>query len=156
MSSHTIQTNPESELRYIIQWFSEWSDFQREDFLPILVEYLIRTSSSNQTVYLNGIVNSMASSSCLDKPMSLFQCRVRQLLIYRNQCLIIRVYFQIKLFKEWSPNWSPDLRSRLVDKINELDSDFGLKLNQELEEVLKIEPPMQNGNSIPLIVEALE
>lgn len=44
---------------------------------------------------------------------------------------------QVKLFTQWTPKWPDQLRSRLVDKLNEIDSEFGLKLNQELEEALK-------------------
>jgi Domain of unknown function (DUF4508) len=46
---------------------------------------------------------------------------------------------QVKLFTQWTPKWSDHLRSRLIDKFNEIDSEFGLKLNQELEEALKVE-----------------
>lgn len=56
---------------------------------------------------------------------------------------------QVKLFKEWTPKWPDQLRSRLIDKLNEIDSEFGLKLNQELEEALKVEDEapvvVQNG-----------
>lgn len=54
----------------------------------------------------------------------------------------------MKLFKEWTPKWQNQLRSRLIDKLNEIDSEFGLKLNQELEEALKVEEEtvvVQNG-----------
>lgn len=54
----------------------------------------------------------------------------------------------MKLFKDWTPKWSDNLRSRLIDKLNEIDSEFGLKLNQELEEALKVEEEstvVQNG-----------
>lgn len=61
---------PDGELRYIVQWFNEWSELQRDDFLPILAEYL-----ANGT-YVNGIVHGLAANICADKPMSLFQCRV--------------------------------------------------------------------------------
>lgn len=40
------------------------------------------------------------------------------------------------------------MRTKLIDKINELDSDFALKVNQELEEMLKLEDevaPVVNG-----------
>lgn len=74
MSGHNLSID--GELRYIIQWFNEWSDLQREDFLPILVEYLTK---DGQTHYMNGVVNSMAAATCDDKPMSLFQCRVSNL-----------------------------------------------------------------------------
>lgn len=39
----------------------------------------------------------------------------------------------MKLFKEWSLKWPDQLRSKLIDKLNELDSDFGQKLNENLE-----------------------
>lgn len=71
MSGHNLSVD--GELRYIIQWFNEWSDLQREDFLPILVEYLTKDGPAH---YMNGIVNSLAAATCEDKPMSLFQCRV--------------------------------------------------------------------------------
>lgn len=61
----------DGEIRYIIQWFNEWSELQREDFLPIFVDYL----KANGT-HMNGLVSEMANASCADKPMSLFQCRV--------------------------------------------------------------------------------
>jgi hypothetical protein len=65
--------NPESELRYIIQWFSEWSDYQRDDFVPIIIDYLIKNSNA---VYINGIVDRVGNIQANDKPMNLFQCRV--------------------------------------------------------------------------------
>lgn len=63
----------DGELRYIIQWFNEWSELQREDFQPFVVEYLTKDRGSH---YMNGVVNSLAAASFDDKPMSLFQCRV--------------------------------------------------------------------------------
>lgn len=72
MSGHSLSVD--AELRFIIQWFNEWSELQREDFLPILVEYLTKDGPGH---YMNGVVNSMTVSTIADKPMSLFQCRVR-------------------------------------------------------------------------------
>lgn len=71
MSGHNL--SHDGELRYIIQWFAEWSGFQRDDFLPILADYL---GKDNSGTYVNGMVSSLAGASCIDKPMSLFQCRV--------------------------------------------------------------------------------
>ena len=61
----------DGEIRYIIQWFNEWSELQREDFVPVFVEYLKMNEG-----YVNGLVAGLANSTCADKPMSLFQCRV--------------------------------------------------------------------------------
>jgi hypothetical protein len=90
------------------------------DFLKVLIEFLIENSdATNNGVYMNGICNSMASSNLQEnKPMSLFQCR-------------------IKLFNQWSKCWSTEFRTKLIEKINDLDPEFGLKLNQELEEMFK-------------------
>lgn len=61
----------DGEIRYIIQWFNEFSELQREDFVPIFVEYL----KANEG-YVNGLVADLNNASCADKPLSLFQCRV--------------------------------------------------------------------------------
>jgi hypothetical protein len=60
----------EAQMRYLIQWFHEWSDLQRSDFLPIMAE------KYTNKAYVNGIVNSIANVNCREKPMSLFECRV--------------------------------------------------------------------------------
>lgn len=62
----------DGELQYIVQWFTEWSELQRDDFLPILVEFL----SVGTSATLNGITSSLTGANLTDKPMSLFQCRV--------------------------------------------------------------------------------
>lgn len=60
----------ERELRYIVQWFNEWSELQREDFVPILSDFLVKDT-------LEGVDTWLAAATCADKPLSLFQCRVR-------------------------------------------------------------------------------
>jgi len=63
----------DGEFRYILQWFSEWSELQRDDFVPLVVEYL---SNGTESAYMNGVVNSLYAINFSSKPMSLFQCRV--------------------------------------------------------------------------------
>lgn len=60
-----------TQFQYMIQWFEEWSDFQRQDFLPILAEKIVSNGA-----YVNGLVDALNSVNCQDKPMNLFQCRV--------------------------------------------------------------------------------
>ncbi|XP_016961331.1 uncharacterized protein LOC108032030 [Drosophila biarmipes] len=106
----------DGEFRYIVQWFKEWSELQRDDFVYVFVEYLARSSSSNSNfseVHVNGLVNSLASASVQDKPMSLFQCR-------------------IKLFREWSPKWPIEFKCMLQEKISEIDAKVGEKIINEL------------------------
>lgn len=105
----------DGEIRYIIQWFHEWSELQREDFIPIFVEYLKVNEG-----YVNGLVVGMNNANCDDKPLSLFQCRV-------------------KLFREWSRKWPEATKDRLKEKLKELDSDIMDKIEAELK-------VMENGN----------
>ncbi|GLV36321.1 uncharacterized protein CBL_08815 [Carabus blaptoides fortunei] len=95
-------------MSYLVQWFTEWSELQRTDFLPVLAEKMTNIA------YVNGIVNSIAGVNCQDKPMSLFECRV-------------------KLFREWVSQWNAEQRERLMKRIAEVDPSFGEKLNSELQ-----------------------
>lgn len=56
---------------------------------------------------------------------------------------------QVKLFKEWSSRWPDQLRSKLIDKLNELDSDFGQKVNESLEAHLEQEAINAAENNVP-------
>lgn len=60
----------DAQIRYLLQWFEEFSELQKSDFLPVLAEKYANKA------YVNGIVNTISSIDCGDKPMSLFQCRV--------------------------------------------------------------------------------
>lgn len=119
------QLTADREFRYIVQWFSEWSDFQRDDFVPVMAAYLANgggggtagTDSEGSTAksppYVNGIIGGMANLSGQDKPMSLFQCRV-------------------KLFNDWSSKWPETHRSKLLERLTELDATFGAQIQREL------------------------
>ncbi|XP_017471563.1 PREDICTED: uncharacterized protein LOC108362919 [Rhagoletis zephyria] len=120
----------DGEFRYIIQWFNEWSELQRDDFVPVLVEYLLQGEAGAGQVYMNGMVNSVAHAGIQDKPMSLFQCR-------------------IKLFREWNKKWPLELKLKLQEKITEMDSKVGEKIVNEIKshggEQLNIEMNGFNG-----------
>lgn len=109
-SGHNLTAD--REFRYIVQWFTEWSDFQREDFVPVLATYLAQGNPGGP-VYVNGIIGAMANVSGQDKPMSLFQCRV-------------------KLFNEWVTKWPETNREKLLERLTEIDPDFGKRVQQEL------------------------
>ncbi|KAL0869169.1 hypothetical protein ABMA27_007456 [Loxostege sticticalis] len=95
----------EAQLRYMLQWFGEFSELQREDFLPILAA--ARGGQPDQ------LAATLAALSCQDKPVSLFQCR-------------------IKLFNEWYPSWAEEEQDRLIKGVSDMDSDFGEKLQDYL------------------------
>ena len=92
MSANNLSV--EREFRYIVQWFDEWSDLQRDDFLPILADYLV--NGTNGAIYMNGMISGLAATACLDKPMSLFQCRVSTNKIY----LIIAINTRVKVLQK--------------------------------------------------------
>lgn len=101
----------EAQLRYILQWFGEFSELQREDFLPILA-----AAHNGKT---HQLASQLTSLSCEDKPVTLFQCR-------------------IKLFNEWFPTWAEEERDRLIKGVSEIDSDFGTKLQDALVNGVKL------------------
>ncbi|XP_014212480.1 uncharacterized protein C14orf119 homolog [Copidosoma floridanum] len=97
----------QAQIRYVIEWFCEWSEMQRDDFVGVLME----CGSS-------GLVNGLLSNLNLGKedsnrPPSLFQCR-------------------IKLFREWSQNWSEQEKNSLVTSIKHMDPKFAEKYDQRL------------------------
>ncbi|GBP04036.1 Uncharacterized protein C14orf119 [Eumeta japonica] len=95
----------EAQLRYLLQWFGEFSELQREDFLPVLV--------ATRTGRQDALAGQLAALSCTDKPVSLFQCR-------------------IKLFNEWYPTWSEEEQDRLIKGVSDMDPEFGKKLEEQL------------------------
>lgn len=131
MSTHNLSND--AQIRYMVQWFAEWSELQRQDFVPILAEKIAVNG-----VYMNGVLSSMGSINCQDKPMNLFQCRV-------------------KLFNEWYTNWTEEERDRLVKNISDLDKTFSEKLQEEiygdksegnLAQSVQQEEPLTNGHSV--------
>ncbi|XP_014092497.2 uncharacterized protein [Bactrocera oleae] len=125
MAMNNLSTD--GEFRYIIQWFNEWSELQRDDFVPVLLEYL-QQGGPNE-VYMNGIVNSVSQSSIQDKPMSLFQCR-------------------IKLFREWNKKWPTELKLKLQEKVTEIDSKVGEKITKEIMPNAEEQVNGCNGNAV--------
>ncbi|XP_026315008.1 uncharacterized protein C14orf119 [Hyposmocoma kahamanoa] len=105
----------EAQLRYLLQWFGEFSELQREDFLPIL--------AAARADKPDILAASLARLSCQDKPVSLFQCR-------------------IKLFNEWYPTWSEEEQDRLAKGVTEMDPDFGTKLMEAI-----FNGPQVNGDT---------
>jgi len=98
----------DAQLRYTVQWFHEWSEMQRDDFLPILTQKFAPAS------YVNGLISGMDSLGCgQGRPPSLFQCRV-------------------KLFREWVDGWSQAEREQLLSHIKSMDPAFHARVQEEL------------------------
>lgn len=123
-----------TQIRYITQWFQEWGDMQRNDFLPVLVDEF---HSKNN---MNGLVSSLDSTNLKDRPPSIFQCR-------------------IKLFKEWCENWNSAEKEQLIGELRAIDADFIEKYEQYVNGT--VEPKaddvfLTNGNAEPAEVAAAE
>merc|ERR1712156_1226720 len=77
-------------MNYLLSWFVNWSDLQKEDFVPVLAEKM-----SNKWASVNGVCDELQSLGVEGRPVSLFQC-------------------QVSLFKGWVNTWSDDLKSYLL------------------------------------------
>lgn len=97
-----------AQIRYILQWFQEWGDMQRGDFLPVLIEEFHKKTN------INGIVSSMDATNLKDRPPSIFQCR-------------------IKLFKEWCENWNLSEKEQLINELRSIDADFMAKFDEQVQ-----------------------
>ncbi|KAM7359742.1 uncharacterized protein ACRADG_001176 isoform 1-T3 [Cochliomyia hominivorax] len=113
----------DGEFRYIVQWFNEWSELQRDDFVPILVKYItgsctnedddndeLAAVAATTPVNMNGLPNDLEFNG---RPMSLFQCR-------------------IKLFNQWNRRWPLEFKEKLQQKITEIDVKVGEKIKMAL------------------------
>jgi hypothetical protein len=109
MDSSTGYRPPlQAQVQYIVEWFSEWSEMQRGDFLPVLAQQFASTG------YVNGLVSGVEGLGCKDdRPPSLFQCR-------------------IKLFREWSEGWGVAEREQLLNQIRAVDAAFVRRFEEEV------------------------
>jgi len=97
-----------AQVRYMLQWFGEWSELERGDFLPVLVHGFGCTSSA-----ANGLPPIM-ETLCKEesRPLSLFKCR-------------------IKLFTEWVQTWSDEDKDSFLSGIRSMDTDFAERYEQK-------------------------
>lgn len=95
------------QLSYLLQWFQEYSDMQKDDFLKVLLE-----------AYSSGTPNSLANSvdalNVSDRPPSIFQCRM-------------------KLFNEWFVNWSDEEKSDFLSHLKVVDDEFIEKFHDSVD-----------------------
>ncbi|VVC29734.1 Protein of unknown function DUF4508 [Cinara cedri] len=97
-----------AQIRYLLQWFREWSEMERGDFLPVLVHGFGANGGA-----INGLLPIMESLCKEDgRPLSLFKCR-------------------IKLFTEWVQTWSDDDKESFLSGIRSIDMDFAERYQQK-------------------------
>jgi len=92
----------------MLQWFGEWSEMERGDFLPVLVHGF--GSNGGAANGLPAIMETLCKEE--GRPLSLFKCR-------------------IKLFTEWVQTWSDDDKDSFLSGIRSMDADFAERYEQK-------------------------
>lgn len=111
-----------AQIRYLLQWFGEWSEMERNDFLPVLVHGFRANGGA-----VNGLLPIMESLCKEDgRPLSLFKCR-------------------IKLFTEWVQTWSEDDKENFLNNIRSMDVDFAQLYEQKINAHVIASPEHCNG-----------
>jgi len=117
-----------AQIRYLVQWFEEWGEMQRSDFLPILLKKFLNNKGN-----MNGLISSLDSCNVEDRPPSIFQCR-------------------IKLFNEWSENWTQNERDQLLNELKSVDEEFFEKFEKRVNGIVEPEDGfMTNGTAKSVI-----
>ncbi|XP_050725380.1 uncharacterized protein LOC127003057 [Eriocheir sinensis] len=93
------QHTPSDQVKFLSQWFLSWSEMQREDFLPVLLQAYQPCDN------LNGLVGSYEALATRGRRPSLFDC-------------------QMKLFHDWFGSWAEADRHTLLEDLRELDPEF--------------------------------
>ncbi|KAB7499134.1 Uncharacterized protein Anas_08129 [Armadillidium nasatum] len=93
------------QVRFLTEWFDSWSEMQKEDFLPIIIQAI------NPGDHVNGIVGGVRSMRVGERRPSLFDC-------------------QIKLFQDWYEHWTAEEKQRLLNHITSSDPEFAAKLHK--------------------------
>lgn len=95
------------QVNFLSQWFETWSEMQREDFMPILVQ------AYQPKDHINGLLGGIDSLKLQGRRPSLFDC-------------------QMKLFHDWFGSWAEHERSQLLDQFREIDSGFMSQFEKEI------------------------
>jgi len=111
VSNQQNQLTNSQQLNFLLAWFQDWSDLEKEDFVPVLAS---KMSSKWAMEHINGITEEMGKLNTKTKPVLLFHC-------------------QVKLFKEWVMAWSDDQKNYLILRLKEIDQNFSKKYEHFLE-----------------------
>ncbi|KAG7168307.1 uncharacterized protein LOC121867159 [Homarus americanus] len=95
------------QVNFLGQWFVTWSEMQREDFLPILVQAYYPKD------HINGLLGGIDSLHIQGRRPSLFDC-------------------QVKLFHDWFSTWTENDRSHLLQHLREVDVEFMSQFDKKI------------------------
>jgi len=109
ISNNRADLNNDQQMNFLITWFNQWSDLQKEDFVPVLGETM-----SSKHINVNGLTESFSflANTCDGRRRpSLFSC-------------------QVSLYRGWVNSWSDDQKNYLILRLKELDGSFAKKYEQ--------------------------
>jgi len=134
--------SPDSQMNFAIQWFKQWSEYQKEDFCTTLGQLLkdnVERGAKGDGV--DGLVNGVTTLSTVQgRPPTLFRC-------------------QLKLFNEWWATWTGADRDKMTALLEEADPAFyeavklevvgdrRPKLNEDFMTVSKSDGEASNGEA---------
>jgi len=110
ISNQKNELSNDQQMNYLLAWFQNWSDLQKEDFVPVLAQKM--SSKWVQNGITDGIHDLALAPS--GRPPSLFQC-------------------QVNLFKDWVVAWSDDQKNYLILRLKDIDQSFSKKYEHYLD-----------------------
>eukprot|EP00088_Acartia_fossae_P008362 TRINITY_DN13995_c0_g1_i5.p1 TRINITY_DN13995_c0_g1~~TRINITY_DN13995_c0_g1_i5.p1 ORF type:complete len:267 (-),score=71.69 TRINITY_DN13995_c0_g1_i5:387-1187(-) len=111
VSNNRADLNNDQQMNFILAWFQEWSELEKDDFVPVLGDTL-----SSKHSHVNGISHGAGANNNQIKKRrpSLFDC-------------------QVSLYRTWIHGWSDDQKSYLIIRLKEIDQNFGKKYENFLQ-----------------------
>ncbi|CAN8009612.1 unnamed protein product [Ixodes pacificus] len=82
---------------YLVSWFGEYSELQRDDFLRVLARKYVHNAG------LSGLLDELSLGQ--QRAPSLFQCRMT-------------------LFEEWFQGWSDEDKAAFLERLRAMDPEF--------------------------------
>ena len=139
----------DTQLRYMSEWFQEFSELQKSDFLPILqsqMQVAVAIAAMNGVVEHLESLNVSGNSDVNDEDSSNGDNANDH---SESQGRRLPSLFQIRVnfFREWYPSWPIEIREQFLERVRELDPVFMQFLNDELgNEVNNIPAVTDNEN----------
>jgi len=106
ISNQRADLSNDQQMNYLLAWFNQWSDLEKEDFVPVLGETM---SCKHANTSINGLSDSLSSLTTLQtgkRRPSLFDC-------------------QVSLYRDWVHGWSDDQKNYLILRLKDIDANFG-------------------------------
>jgi hypothetical protein len=105
ISNNRADLSNDQQMNFILAWFNEWSELERDDFVPVLGDTLASKHS-----HQNG---GREDDNLTDE---------EQTKLHRRPSLW---YCQVSLYRSWVHGWSDDQKSYLILRLKEIDQSFG-------------------------------